>query len=60
MVGVRYQIEVLADRTGAERLEVSLAERWAEGELESSTAGGNGHGNGTTGSPVRPPTRVGQ
>jgi len=60
MVGVRYQIEVLADRTGAERLEVSLAERWAEGEIESSTAGGNGHGNGTTGSPVRPPTRVGQ
>jgi heme exporter protein C len=60
MVGVRYQIEVLADRTGAERLEVSLAERWAEGELESPSAGGNGHGNGTTGSPVRPPTRVGQ
>jgi heme exporter protein C len=60
MVGVRYQIEVLADRTGAERLEVSLAERWAEGDLDSSTAGGNGHANGATGSPVRPPTRVGQ
>ena len=60
MVGVRYQIEVLADRTGAERLEVSLAERWAEGDLDTPAAGGNGHGIGTTGSPVRPPTRVGQ
>ncbi len=30
MVAVRYRIEVLADRTGALDLEVSLEERWAE------------------------------
>lgn len=28
---VRYQVEVLQDRVGDEQLEVSLAERWAEG-----------------------------
>ena len=32
MVVVRYQIEVLADRVGDEELEVSLAERRAEGD----------------------------
>ena len=31
MVAVRYRIEVLADRVGADELEVSLAERRAEG-----------------------------
>jgi heme exporter protein C len=31
MVAVRYRIEVLADRTSAASLEVSLEERWAEG-----------------------------
>ena len=31
MVAVRYRIEVLRDRSGDEELEVSLAERWAEG-----------------------------
>jgi len=34
MVSVRYRIEVLRDRLGDEELEISLAERWAEGEPE--------------------------
>lgn len=34
MVLVRYRIEVLADRVGDEELEVSLTERWAEGEAD--------------------------
>jgi heme exporter protein C len=33
MVAVRYRIEVLRDRAGMEELEVSLAERRAEGEM---------------------------
>jgi heme exporter protein C len=33
MVAVRYQIEVLRDQVGEEELEVSLAERRAEGEV---------------------------
>jgi hypothetical protein len=32
MVAVRYDIEVLRDKVGDEELEVSLAERRAEGE----------------------------
>ena len=59
MVGVRYRIEVLADRTGAERLEVSLAERWAEGDLDIAPSAGNGPGNGADGASLRPPSRVG-
>lgn len=31
LLAVRYQVEVLHDRVGDEQLEVSLAERWAEG-----------------------------
>jgi heme exporter protein C len=31
LLGVRYQVEVLADRVGDQELEVSLAERWSEG-----------------------------
>jgi heme exporter protein C len=58
MVGVRYRIEVLADRTGADRLEVSLSERWAEGD-DAAATGANGHGNGPAGASVRPPSRVG-
>jgi heme exporter protein C len=34
MVAVRYRIEVLADAVGDEELEISLAERWAEGEAD--------------------------
>lgn len=34
MVLMRYRIEVLADRVGDEELEVSLSERWAEGEAD--------------------------
>ena len=34
MVLVRYRIEVLSDRVGDEELEVSLSERWAEGEAD--------------------------
>jgi heme exporter protein C len=33
MVAVRYRIEELADREQAAELEISLAERWAEGEV---------------------------
>jgi heme exporter protein C len=33
MVAVRYRIEVLRDAVGDRQLEVSLAERWAEGAL---------------------------
>lgn len=62
MVGVRYRIEVLADRTDAEHLEVSLAERWAEGDLDiaaiAAIAATNAS-NGGTGASLRPPTRVG-
>jgi heme exporter protein C len=39
MVVVRYQIEVLRDRVGDEELEISLAERWAEGEAEPAAVG---------------------
>ncbi len=56
MVAVRYRIEVLADRTGAEQLEVSLAERWAEGEV-SAPPPTNGHG---APAPLRPPAEVHQ
>jgi hypothetical protein len=53
-VAVRYRIELLSDRTCAASLEVSLAERWAEG------AGTPANGNGAEGpAPVRPTTRVG-
>lgn len=40
MVLVRYRIEVLADRVGDEELEVSLTERWAEGEADLTGAEG--------------------
>jgi hypothetical protein len=33
MVTVRYRIEVLRDRVGDHELEISLGERWAEGEV---------------------------
>ncbi len=39
MVSVRYQIEVLSDRVGGVELEVSLAERQAEGEGTPEVAG---------------------
>ncbi|MGH9091416.1 MAG: cytochrome c biogenesis protein CcsA, partial [Acidimicrobiales bacterium] len=42
MVAVRYRIEVLRDREGTEELEISLAERRAEGELAGAAAGGPG------------------
>jgi hypothetical protein len=58
MVTVRYRIEVLADRTDAEHLEVSLAERWAEGDLDGVPSNGANGGNGA-GGVLRPPTRVG-
>ena len=38
MVMVRYEIEVLADLVGDGELEVSLAERWAEGEADGAPA----------------------
>jgi heme exporter protein C len=59
MVGVRYRIEVLADRTDAEHLEVSLAERWAEGDLDIAAIAATNASNGGTGVSLRPPTRVG-
>jgi hypothetical protein len=31
LLGVRYHVEVLADRVGDQELEVSLVERWSEG-----------------------------
>jgi len=37
MVAMRYRIEVLADLVGDEELEVSLAERWAEGGGPAAT-----------------------
>jgi heme exporter protein C len=58
MVTVRYRIEVLADRTDTERLEVSLAERWAEGDADAPAPGHNGSPNGGSVS-LRPPSRVG-
>jgi heme exporter protein C len=36
---LRYQVEVLQDRVGDEQLEVSLAERWAEGAPTDRAAG---------------------
>lgn len=39
MVAVRYRIEVLRDREGMEELEVSLAERRAEGEMAGTATG---------------------
>ena len=59
MVGVRYRIEVLADRTGAERLEVSLAERWAEGDLDMAGPPGSPATRNCGAVSLRPPTRVG-
>jgi heme exporter protein C len=57
MVAVRYRIEVLSDRTGAHDLEISLAERWAEGgPPEPPLADGDADGP----APLRPPSRVGQ
>lgn len=38
MVIVRYRVEVLRDRVGREELEVSLAERRAEGEMDTPPA----------------------
>jgi heme exporter protein C len=32
LLGVRYRIEVLQDQVGDEEMEISLAERWSEGE----------------------------
>ncbi len=37
MVGVRYRIEALSDQVGDEDLEVSLAERRAEGEADAAS-----------------------
>jgi len=38
MLAVRYRIEVLKDALGDEELEVSLAERWAEGDADAEAA----------------------
>jgi len=57
MVAVRYRIEVLNDRTGAHDLEISLAERWAEGGPALPPLL-DGDADGTA--PLRPPSRVGQ
>jgi heme exporter protein C len=38
MVMVRYEIEVLGDLVGDGELEVSLAERWAEGEADGAAS----------------------
>jgi heme exporter protein C len=54
MVGVRYRIEVLADRTGTEELEVSLAERWAEAEMPPPPA----VDPAPEPAPLRPPSKV--
>jgi heme exporter protein C len=40
MVVARYRIEVLQDRLGDRELEISLAERWAEGESVAAPDGG--------------------
>jgi heme exporter protein C len=57
MVSVRYQIEVLRDRAGDEELEISLAERRAEGILappvESVSPDGDVAGDG--GEPILTP-----
>jgi hypothetical protein len=50
---------VLADRTGAERLEVSLAERWAEGDLDMAGPPGSPATRNCGAVSLRPPTRVG-
>ena len=39
MVAVRYRIEVLRDKVGDEELEISLAERWAEGSAPAEPTG---------------------
>ncbi|MHB8220058.1 MAG: cytochrome c biogenesis protein CcsA [Acidimicrobiales bacterium] len=39
MVIVRYDVEVMADRIGRNQLEVSLAERWAEGTADGPGGG---------------------
>jgi heme exporter protein C len=41
MLIVRYQIEVLKDRVGDEELEISLAERRAEGDTPAAPVGGD-------------------
>jgi heme exporter protein C len=51
LLGERYRIEVLQDAVGDQLLEVSLAERWSEGEElvgagAPTAAGGSGHGEG--------------
>ena len=51
MVAVRYRIEVLRDRVGTEELEISLAERRAEGEMAGAAAGGPGGVTGVAGGP---------
>jgi len=58
MVAVRYRIEVLSDRTGAEQLEVSLAERRAEGGLDSMVPVVEPDGNGNGHLSPRLPTKV--
>ena len=40
LLGVRYQVEVLEDAVGEEELEVSLAERWSEGDTALGVGAG--------------------
>lgn len=52
MVGVRYRVEVLRDRIGDEELEISLQERWAEGDQEQPAATLSAAGTSTVVSPA--------
>jgi heme exporter protein C len=61
MVTVRYDIEVLRDEVGVEELEVSLAERRAEGQAAEPPATGDApaEGPGWSPSPIPGPATVG-
>jgi heme exporter protein C len=59
MVMVRYEIEVLADLVGDGELEVSLAERWAEGEADGAAAAQGAAAPGVVGAGDRVPEPAG-
>ena len=51
---VRYQIEVLKDRVGDEELEISLAERRAEGGTPPAPSGSDTPPAAGSGAPAEP------
>jgi heme exporter protein C len=50
LLGVRYRIEVLQDQVGDQEMEISLAERWSEGNGADGGTGGSGISEGNGGS----------